>query len=54
MVTTTTLDGRLRSGPIISARQLRKEFRAPGGRTVVAVDDLTLDIEPASPHRYGC
>ncbi|WP_418608009.1 ABC transporter ATP-binding protein [Georgenia sp. SUBG003] len=34
--------------PIIAARGLRKEFRAPGGRTVVAVSDLTMDIEPGS------
>jgi len=34
--------------PIIAARGLRKEFRAPGGRTVVAVKDLTMDIEPGS------
>jgi ABC-2 type transport system ATP-binding protein len=48
MVFPTTLDGSARGGPIITARRLRKEFRVPGGRTVVAVDDLDLDIEAGS------
>ncbi|MCK6211219.1 ATP-binding cassette domain-containing protein [Georgenia sp. EYE_87] len=34
--------------PIISSRGLRKEFRGAGGRTVVAVSDLTMDVEPGS------
>ncbi|WP_345036412.1 ATP-binding cassette domain-containing protein [Georgenia daeguensis] len=36
------------TAPIISSRGLRKEFRGPGGRTVVAVSDLTMDVEPGA------
>jgi ABC-2 type transport system ATP-binding protein len=34
--------------PIISARQLTKHFRGPGGKDVVAVSDLTMDVEEGS------
>ena len=34
--------------PIISARQLSKHFRGPGGTDVVAVSDLTMDIAEGS------
>ncbi|MEX5237460.1 ABC transporter ATP-binding protein [Kocuria arenosa] len=34
--------------PIISARGLSKSFRGPGGRTVEAVRDLTMDVAPGT------
>lgn len=34
--------------PIISARGLSKSFRGPGGRTVQAVVDLTMDVAPGT------
>ncbi|MEX5296022.1 ABC transporter ATP-binding protein [Kocuria sp. CPCC 205268] len=34
--------------PIISARGLSKSFRGPGGRTVHAVSDLTMDVAPGT------
>jgi ABC-2 type transport system ATP-binding protein len=34
--------------PIITTRQLRKEFRGRGQKKVVAVDDLTLDVAAGS------
>ncbi|WP_413450368.1 ATP-binding cassette domain-containing protein [Georgenia phoenicis] len=34
--------------PIISTRELSKTFRRKGGEEVVAVSDLTMDIEPGS------
>ncbi|MEX5297628.1 ABC transporter ATP-binding protein [Kocuria sp. CPCC 205292] len=34
--------------PIISARGLSKSFRGPGGRTVHAVVDLTMDVAPGT------
>ncbi|WP_298585206.1 ABC transporter ATP-binding protein [uncultured Kocuria sp.] len=34
--------------PIISARGLSKSFRGPGGRTVEAVADLTMDVAPGT------
>lgn len=34
--------------PIISARGLSKSFRGPGGRTVEAVSDLTMDVAPGT------
>ncbi|GAA1763664.1 ABC transporter ATP-binding protein [Kocuria aegyptia] len=34
--------------PIISARGLSKSFRGPGGRTVDAVRDLTMDVAPGT------
>ncbi|MFI7482087.1 ABC transporter ATP-binding protein [Kocuria sp. M1R5S2] len=36
------------STPIISARGLSKRFRGPGGRTVEAVSDLTMDVAAGS------
>ncbi|TRW45999.1 ATP-binding cassette domain-containing protein [Georgenia yuyongxinii] len=33
---------------MISARQLSKHFRGPGGKDVVAVSDLTMDVEEGS------
>ncbi|MEE6296136.1 ATP-binding cassette domain-containing protein [Georgenia wangjunii] len=36
------------TAPIISARGLSKHFRGPNKTTVVAVDDLTMDITPGS------
>ncbi|MPV36617.1 ATP-binding cassette domain-containing protein [Georgenia subflava] len=33
---------------MISARELSKHFRGPGGKTVVAVSDLTMDVAPGS------
>lgn len=34
--------------PIISTQQLTKRFRAPGGKDVLAVADLTMDVEEGS------
>ncbi|MFI7744230.1 ABC transporter ATP-binding protein [Kocuria rhizosphaericola] len=34
--------------PIISAHGLSKSFRGPGGRTVEAVSDLTMDVAPGT------
>ncbi|MGX5357555.1 ABC transporter ATP-binding protein [Kocuria sp. KH4] len=34
--------------PVISARGLSKSFRGPGGRTVEAVRDLTMDVAPGT------
>ena len=36
------------SPPIISTRGLSRHFRGPGGTDVVAVADLTMDVEPGS------
>ncbi|GAA4427079.1 ATP-binding cassette domain-containing protein [Georgenia halophila] len=34
--------------PIISARGLRKVFRGQGGKDVVAVEDISMDVKPGS------
>ena len=34
------------SAPVLACRGLRKTFQRPGGGTVLALDDVTLEIEP--------